>query len=115
MPYMKLRTRDSETQRHPGRPDQPRPKRLTQEVQAEKAQRVSMQAERENLRAEDIQEAAIVESQLEAQLKEKLVAAHHPPPTRRRKVTRPHTKAVGPTATTAKGESDAHTIIADGR
>ena len=73
-----------------------------------------MQAEREALRAEDIQEAAIVESQLEAQLKEKLVAAHHTPPARRRKVIRPRTKAVGPTATTAKGESDAHTIIADG-
>ena len=73
-----------------------------------------MQAEREALHAEDIQEAAIVESQLEAQLKEKLIAAHHPPPTRRRKVIRPHTKAVGSTATTAKGESDTHTIIADG-
>ena len=98
MPYMKLCTRDSETQRHPGRPNQPCPKRLTQEVQAEKVQRVSMQAEREALRAEDIQEAAIVESQLEAQLKEKLVAANHPPPTRRRKVTHPCTKALGPTS-----------------
>jgi hypothetical protein len=110
MPYMSLRTRGSETQRHPGRPDQPRPKRSTQEVQAEKAQKVSIQVEREALRVQNIQEAAIVESQLEAQEQEKLASAHHPPPTRKKKVTCPRTKAQGPAATTAEGESNTQTI-----
>ncbi|KAF8270719.1 hypothetical protein EI94DRAFT_1698591 [Lactarius quietus] len=114
MPYMSLHTWDRETQRHPGRPEQPHPKRSTQEVQAEKVHKVSVQAAREALRAQSIQEVAIVKSQLEVQVKEKLASTHHPPPTRKRKVTRPHTKAIGPTVTTAKGESYTQTITADG-
>lgn len=106
MPYMSLRSRDKDSQKHPGRPDQPRPKRSTQEVQAEKAQKVAVQVEREALRAQNIQEVAEVESQMEVQLQEKLASAHHPPPTGKKKVTRPSTKTKGPTTATAKGKSN---------
>ncbi|KAF8262288.1 hypothetical protein EI94DRAFT_1809022 [Lactarius quietus] len=104
MPYMSLHAQDSETQRHPGKPDQPCQKRSTQKVQAEKVQKVSMQAERDALHTHNIQEAAIVKSQLQAQVKEKLASAHHPPPTRKRKVMHPRTKALVPKATAAKDD-----------
>ena len=106
MPHMSLRSRNKDSQKHPGRPDQPRPKRSTQEVQAEKAQKVAVQAEREALRAQNIQDVAEVESLMEDQLQEKLALAHHPPPNGKKKVTRPSTKAQGPTADTAKGKSN---------
>lgn len=80
MPYMSLHSWDKDSQKHPGRPDQPHLKQSTQEVQAEKAQKVTVQVEREALCAQNIQEVAEVESQMEVQLQEKLALAHHPPP-----------------------------------
>ena len=93
LPRMSLRTRDTDSQRHPGRPDQPRPRRSTLEVQAEKAEKESLRAEKERLRSETIQATAELETQMEAQFKEKLATAHHPPPSTQRKVRRMTTKA----------------------
>ena len=109
---MSLRARDRESQRHPGKPDQPCPKRSTQEVQAEKAEKVSRQVETEALRAQNIQAAAEVESQMEVQRQEQLASAHHPPPTTKKKVTRPRTKAPGPAAAAEKGKCNPQTRTA---
>lgn len=110
LPRMSLRVRDKESQRHPGRPDQPRSKRTTQEVQAEKAEKIRVQTEREDLRAQNIQAAARVETQMGVQLQEKLAAAHHPPPSTQKKVLRPqHIKTLGAAPNTAKGKSISHT------
>jgi hypothetical protein len=42
MPYMSLRARQKDSQKHPGRPDQPCTKWSTQEVQAEKAEKAAV-------------------------------------------------------------------------
>ena len=93
LPRMGLRTRDTDSQKHPGRPDQPRPRQSTHEVQAEKAEKATMRAKKVRLRSETIQATAKLETQMEAHLKEKLATAHHPPPNIRRKVQRIPVKA----------------------
>jgi hypothetical protein len=86
LPSRTLRARYKESQKHPGRPDVPRSKRLTQEVQAEKAEKVHIQEKREHLHLESIQATARLEAQMEARQKEKLATAHHPPPSTQKRV-----------------------------
>jgi hypothetical protein len=88
LPGRALRARDKESQRHPGKPDQPRPRRSTQEVQAEKAEKARVLAEKECMCSETIQATAKLEKHMEAQLKEKLSTAHHPPPSTQKRVLR---------------------------
>ncbi|KAN0128322.1 hypothetical protein V8E53_005857 [Lactarius tabidus] len=107
MPYMSLRARQKDSQKHPGRPDQPCTKRSTQEVQAEKAEKAAVQAQKKASRAQNIQDVAKVESQMEVQLQEKLASAHHPPPTQKKKVAHSHTKAPGLAAAAAAKDDDA--------
>ncbi|KAJ3506852.1 hypothetical protein NLJ89_g6637 [Agrocybe chaxingu] len=92
LPRLGLRSRDKESQKHPGKPDQPRARRTTEEVQAEKAEKVRAQGEREEMRAQNIQWAAELETRMEVQMKDKLNTAHHPPPSTLTKVLRPRTK-----------------------
>src|ERR1700744_1685115 len=88
LPGRALHARDKESQKHPGKPDQPRPRRSTQEVQAEKTKKARVLADKERLRSETIQATAELENHMEAQLKEKLSKAHHPPSSTQKKVTR---------------------------
>lgn len=92
---MALRAREKDSQKHPGKPDLPRPRRPTVTVQAERAEKARAQTKREDMRAQNIQEAADIETQIEEQMKEKLMNAHHPHPSTQKKVLRPHTKAPG--------------------
>src|ERR1700761_8350944 len=92
LPARALRARDKESQRHPGKPDQPRQRRSTQEVQAEKAEKARVLAAKERMRSETIQATAELENRLEAELKDKLAAAHHPPRSTWKKVPRPIAK-----------------------
>jgi hypothetical protein len=110
MPYMSLRARQKDSQKHPGRPDQPRTKQSTQEVQAEKAEKAAVQAQKKASCAQNIQDVAEVESQMEVQLQEKLASAHHPPLTQKKKAARSCTKAPGlAAAAAAKGKSNPQT------
>jgi hypothetical protein len=86
LPGRTLRVRDKDSQLHPGKPDQPCQKRSTQEVQAEKAEKAHVLAEKERMCSETIQATAELENQMEAQLKEKLNTAHHPTPSTQKKV-----------------------------
>ena len=88
LPRMSLRLRESDTQKHPGLPDMPRPRRSTQEVQAEKAEKVALREEKGRLRSETIRATAELETCMEAQLKQKLTTAHQPPPSSQKKVRR---------------------------
>ncbi len=90
---MALRARMKGSQIHPGQPDVPRPKRSTQEVQAERAEKVRLQAEREQLRIKTIKATAALETRMGTQMKEKLTTAHHPPRTTLEKAKRAHSKA----------------------
>lgn len=88
LPRMSLRTRDKDSQKHPGKPDLPRPRRSTVEVQAEKAEKARVEAERERSRLESIRATAELETRMGEQLKEKLTTAHHPPPSKQKKASR---------------------------
>ena len=76
LPRMSLCLQESDTQKHPGLPDMPRSRRSTQEVQAEKAEKVALREEKGRLRSETIQATAELETCMEAQLKQKLTMAH---------------------------------------
>lgn len=80
LPRMSLRARDKESQKHPGRPDLPRTKRSTQEVQAEKAEKARLEAERERSRIATIRATAELETRMQEEQREKLTTAHRPPP-----------------------------------
>ena len=86
LPRMSLCLRETDTQKHPGLPDMPRTRQSTQEVQAEKAEKVALREERGRLRSETIQATAELETCMEAQLKQKLAMAHQPPPSSQKKV-----------------------------
>ncbi|KAF8258466.1 hypothetical protein EI94DRAFT_1707976 [Lactarius quietus] len=86
LPRMSLRLRETDTQKHPGLPDMPCPRRSTQEVQAEKAEKVSLREEKGRLCSNTIRATAKLETRMEAQLKEKLATAHRPPPSSQKKV-----------------------------
>ena len=92
LPGRILRARDKDSQRHPGKPDQPRQRRSTQEVQAEKVEKARLLADRERMRSETIQATAELEKRMEAELKQKLSTAHHPPPSTQKRVPRPTAK-----------------------
>ena len=94
LPGRILRARDKDSQRHPGKPDQPRQRRSTQEVQAEKVEKARLLADRERMRSETIQTTAELEKHMEAELKQKLSMAHHPPPppSTQKRVPRPTAK-----------------------
>jgi hypothetical protein len=94
LPRMGLRARDKDSQKHPGKPDMPRLKRPTTEVQAEKTEKAREQSKRERLHTGTIQSTAELESRMEAQLKEKLITAHSPPPTTQKKVLRVRAKTL---------------------
>jgi hypothetical protein len=114
LPCMSLRVRDKESQRHPGKPDQAPPRRSSQQVQADNAKKISVQAEREDRRAQSIRAVAEVETQMGEQLQEKLTAAHHPPPSTKKKVPRARIKTLGAapsTALTGKGKLHSRTHV----
>jgi hypothetical protein len=100
LPRMSLCAREKDSKRHPGKPDMPRSKRSTTEVQAEKTEKAREQSKREHLRIETIQSTTELETRMEAQLKEKLVTAHHPPPTAQKKVSRVHAKTLSEVVST---------------
>ena len=77
---MTLRVLQKESQRHPGKPDLPQPKRPTSVVQAEKAEKARIQSEREDIQALNIQKTTNLETQMKEDLREKLEMAHHPKP-----------------------------------
>jgi hypothetical protein len=86
LPGRALHARDKESQRHPGKPDQPCPRWPTQEVQAEKAKKANVLADKEHLCSETVQATAKLENCMEVLLKEKLATAHHPPPSMQKRV-----------------------------
>ena len=86
---MSLRIREKDSQKHPGKPDLPHPRRSTSEVQTEKAQKARMQTEKEEMRVLNIEAAADIETQMEEQMKEKLTNAHHPPQITQKKALHP--------------------------
>lgn len=86
---MALRTRDKESQKHPGKPDLPRRRRSTISVQAEKADKSRAQNEKEATRTLTIQAAADLETEMVEKEKEKLANAHRPNPSTQKKVSRP--------------------------
>ena len=77
---MSLHAQDKESQKHPGRPDLPCPKRSTHEVQALRVEKAHVQTEKEQLRLETIQSTARLKAEMEAHQKVKLAMAHHLPP-----------------------------------
>ena len=46
LPHMSLCLQETDTQKHPGLPDMPHPRQSTQEVQAEKAEKVAQREEK---------------------------------------------------------------------
>jgi hypothetical protein len=84
-----LRARTTESQKHPGAPDKARPRRSTQEVQAEKAAKEKAILDEQKKREDAIAETARIEKELDEQHQEKLRNANHPPPTAQKKVVHP--------------------------
>jgi hypothetical protein len=74
---------------HPGVPDKPKPKRSTQEVQAEKAAKQKAQLEKKEKRGADIVKTALLEEKTRQEYEEKMTNAHHPPENLQEKVLRP--------------------------
>lgn len=67
----------------------PRPKRLPQEVQAEKIAKEAKLASRETSRMSTIENTALLEEKMRREHEEKLSTANNPPRTQRTKVLRP--------------------------
>ena len=84
-----LRARTTESQKHPGAPDKARPRRSTQEVQAEKAAKEKAILDEQKKREDAIADTARIEKELDEQHQQKLRNANHPPPTAQKKVVRP--------------------------